>query len=212
MRKAIFIAIALVAALALSVGAFAYPVLVGSRSLGQSHSAAPATTNHPTGGDNSTGNETNDNETDHHTTPPAENETENETGDNDTAPVPPAPEANETENESEMGNVSVEHNVTVTQVGNVTYINGTIVVTQGNVTLVDVSFQIVNDHNGTVNVTFSHTNTVNGVDVVIHGTALLGADERSGFVFGTVTATQNGTLQWERMFAFDLSGAGSSCG
>lgn len=197
MRKAILIATALVAVLALSVGAFAYPVLVGSRSLGPLHIGAPATTSHPKGGDNPTGNETND------------NETENETRDNETEPAPPAPEANETENESETGNVSVVHTVTVTQADNVTFINGTITVIRGNQTLADFSFRIVDDHNGTVSVTFNGTTVVNGVDIAVRGLAVFEPESRSVSVFGTVTATQNGSVLWARMFAFATPGSES---
>ncbi len=204
MRKATLIVTALLAVLALSVGALAYPVVVGVHPFATVHPAAPATASHPRGDDNSTGNQTNDNETGDRETPPAGNESDNETGDNETAPpVPPSPEGNETENESEM-NVSVEHNVTVVQADNTTWINGTIVVTQGNVTLVDVTFQIVVHDNGTANVTFDGTQTVGSMVISVHGVAVFESDSRTLVAFGTATASQNGTVQWTRTFGFEL--------
>jgi hypothetical protein len=216
------IATALVAALALSVGALAYPVVVGTHPLSAVHTGTPATVNHPQTGDNSTGNETNDNETGDHQGASAANETENETAenetsdhqvapfgnetdndteaqDNETAPVPPAPEGNETE----MSNVSVEHNVTVTQKDNTTWVNGTIKVVKDNVTVVDITFQIVVHDNGTANVTFNGTNTVGSSLITVHGFAIYSAERHVLAVFGVATSTQNGTVQWQRMFAFE---------
>jgi len=192
------IATALIAVLALSVGAFAYPVVVGTHPLSTAHAATPATVTHPkTGEDNSTANQTNENET-----------ADNETGDNETAPVPPAPEANETENETDMSNVSVEHNVTVTTVDNTTYVNGTIMVLQGNTTLVDLTFQIVAPDNGTANVTLNETTTVGSTVVTVHGFAVYSTEDHTVDVFGVAMGTSNGTVQWQRMFAFE---APSSC-
>jgi len=204
MRKATLIATALVAVLALSVGAFAYPVVVGSHPLSAVHSGSPVTVNHPKTGDNSTGNETNDNETGDHQSAPTGNETDNETADNDTqdnetAPVAPAPEANETD----FSNISVEHNVTVAQQDNTTWVNGTIMVDNGTTTLVDFTFQIVVHDNGSVNVTINETQTVGSMLVSVHGFAVYSPDRRSVDVFGVATATSNGTVQWERMFAFE---------
>ena len=199
MRKATWIATALIAVLALSVGAFAYPVVVGTHPLSTVHSGSPGTVNHPTTGDNSTGNETNDNETGDHEAPPAANETENETADNETLPIPAMPEFNDTE----MGNISVEHNVTVTQEDSMTSVNGTIVVVQGNVTLVDLSFQIVVHDNGTANVTFNGTETVGSMSISVRGLAVYSPERRTVDVFGVATATQNGTVQWQRTFDFE---------
>ena len=191
MRKAILIATALIAVLALSVGALAYPAMVGTHSLSATHSGSPATATHPkTGDDNSTGNRT----------------SENETQDNETAPVPPPPEANETENETEMGmvNVTLDHNVTVTQVGNVTYVNGTIMVMNGTQTLVDVSFQIVAHDNGTANVTINGTEMVGSTVVNVHGLAVYSTEDHSVEVFGMATGTANGSVQWMRGFEFEV--------
>ncbi len=198
MRKAILVATALIAVLALSVGALAYPMVVGIHPLATAHAASPATVNHPkTGDDNSTGNETN----------------ENETGDNETAPMPPAPEANETENESEMGmvNITVDHNVTVTQVDNVTYVNGTIAVMNGTQTLVDITFQIVAHDNGTANVTINETSTAGSETITVHGFAVYTTEDHSVEVFGVARATQNGSVVWERAFAFEAPFSSYAC-
>lgn len=190
MRKAILIATALIAALALSVGALAYPAMVGTHPLAATHSGSPATVTHPkTGDDNSTGNRT----------------SENETQDNETAPVPPPPEANETENDTDMGmvNVTVEHNVTVAHVDNTTYVNGTIVVLQNGTVLVNTSFQIVAHDNGTANVTINATGAEGALTITVHGVAVYSPEDRSVEVFGVVRATANGTVQWERLFRFE---------
>ena len=199
MRKATMLATALIAVLALSVGAFAYPVVVGTHPLTAAHSA-PATVNHPkTGDDNSTGNQTNENETGDH-----ENETaDNETGENETAP-PPAPEANETENETEMGNVSVDHNVTVTHVGTTTYVNGTIMVIQNGTTLVDIAFQIVSGSGNTTATVVINGTQVTGSDTVsVRGLAVYSPGDHAIDVSGVAMATQNGTLLWQRAFQFE---------
>ena len=212
MRKAAFIGIAILAALALSVGALAYPAVVGSHALATTHPNTPANATHPRGDDNSTGNQTheNENETGDHEAPPGGNETENETGGNETAP--PFPEANETENETFNGSfreISVEHNVTVVQVDNTTWINGTIVVVKGNQTLVNVTFQIIVYDNGTANVTFNGTQVIGNLTVTIQGMAVFDSDRQAVFVFGAAKATENGTVQWERMFGFEVSLSGS---
>lgn len=210
MRKAVFIGIAVLAALALSVGAFAYPAVMGIHPAATAHSSAPATGSHPRGDDNSTGNQTNENETGDHESPPAGNETENETGDNET--TPPPPEANETENETENGSsmgAMVEHNVTVAHSDNTTWVNGTIIVVRGNVTLVDISFQLVVHDNGTANVTFHGTRTIGNVTVTIDGAAVFDPEHRTVLVMGTVKATQAGAVQWERTFGFELPLSGS---
>ncbi len=216
MRKATMLATALIAVLALSVGAFAYPVVVGTHSLSTAHVATPAVTHPKTGDDNSTGNQTNENETGdqqgNQTGDSQENETGdnqgNETGDNETAPVPPAPEANETENETDMSNVTVVHNVTVTQVDNTTYVNGTIMVTQNGTALVDVTFQIVAQDNGTANVTINATSMSGSTTITVHGFAFYSVERQTLAVFGVATATSNGTVLWERPFAFST---GSDC-
>jgi hypothetical protein len=199
--------------LALSVGAFAYPVVVGTHPLSAVHTGSPATVNHPQTGDNSTGNETSGNETGDHQAPPAGNETDNETADNEsadneTAPIPPPPEANETENETDTSNISVEHNVTVTQQDNTTWVNGTIIVMNGTTTLVDFTFQIVVHDNGTANVTINGTQ-VSGSDLIsVHGFAVFSAERNTLNVFGVAADSQNGTVLWQRPFAFEL---GSDC-
>lgn len=209
MRKATMIATALIAVLALSVGAFAYPVVVGTHPLSTAHAASPATVIHPkTGDDNSTANETSDNETGDHQGAPAGNETDNETADNDTgenetAPVPPAPEANETVNETDMSSVSVEHNVTVTRSDNTTWVNGTIMVNNGTTTLVEVTFAIVVHDNGTANVTIDNTQMAGSLRVTVHGFAIYSAERHVLDVFGLATGTSNGTVLWQRMFAFE---------
>lgn len=215
MRKAILIGVALVAALALSVGAFAYPMVVGTHSLSTAHAAAPATVNHPkTGDDNSTGNQTNENETGDsgNQTHEYDNETsDNDTGENETAPVPPPPEANETENESEMsmmGNVTVDHNVTVTQVDNVTYVNGTITVVQNGTDLVTVTFAIVAQDNGTANATINVTQTAGSETITVHGFAVYSTEDHGFAAFGVVKATQNGSVLWWKPFVF---GSDSGC-
>lgn len=210
MRQATMIGVALIAALALSVGAFAYPVVVGLHPSSTALAGSPATVAHPRTGDNSTDNETNENETGDHQVPPAANETENETEAQDNNTAPPGPPSNETENESEVGNVSVEHNVTVAHVGNTTYVNGTIVVMQGNVTVLAVTFNIVATGNGSTNVTINRTDTVNGVLVTIRGFAVFAPDEHMVFVAGTATGTVNGVVQWERPFGFELPVSGAS--
>ncbi len=211
MRKATLLATALIAVLALSVGAFAYPVVVGTHPLSTAHAAAPAAVSHPkTGDDNSTGNWTTGNETGDH-----ENETaDNETGDNETAPVPPAPEANETENgtEWEMGNVSIAHNVTVTQQDNTTWVNGTISVVQNGTALVEFTFQIVAYHNGTANVTINETQSAGSTVITVHGFAVYSPEDRTVRVFGVAKATSSGTVVWERVFAFEAPSSGSCSG
>lgn len=194
MRKASLIATALIAVLALSVGAFAYPVVVGTHPVAAAHAATPAIVNHPKTGDNSTGNETND----------------NETGDNETAPTPPAPEANETENETEMemSNISVEHNVTVAHSDNTTWVNGTIMVDNGTTTLLTVTFQIVAQDNGTANVTINATGMSGSELISVHGFAFYSAEHDGLVVFGVAKATQGSTVLWERPFGFDM---GSDC-
>ena len=194
MRKVILMVAALVAVLALSVGAFAYPMVAGTHALSTGHAAAPATVNHPkTGDDNSTGNQTN----------------ENETQDNETAPVPPPPEANETENETEMAmvNVTIEHNVTVAHVDNTTYVNGTLDVVQNGTTLVSVTFQIVAPENGTANVTINATQMSGSMVITVHGLALYNTEDHSVEVFGIATATTNGSVQWMRGFDFEVPGS-----
>lgn len=187
MRKATMIVTALVAVLALSVGAFAYPMVVGTHPLSTAHAATPATVNHPKNSDdNSTSNQTN----------------ANETGDNETAP--PAPEANETENETEMSNVTVVHNVTVTQMDNTTWINGTIMVVQGNQTLADFTFQIVTYHNGTANVTLNDTQMAGSLTITIHGLAFYASDHGTVEVFGVAAGFQNGTQVWQTPFDFEV--------
>lgn len=192
MRKATIVAAALIAVLALSVGALAYPVVVGSHPLSLFHTGTPATVTHPkTGDDNSTGNETNG----------------NETADNETAPVPPAPEANETENETgngtDVANVTVDENVTEVHVDNTTYINGTIVVVQNGTDLADFTFQIVSYDNGTVNVVINGTQVVGSETVAIHGFAWYSPTEHTVDVTGTAAATSNGTVLWQRAFTFE---------
>ena len=197
MRKALLIATALIAVLALSVGALAYPLVVGAHPLSTAHTAAPAAVNHPkSGDDNSTGNQTND----------------NETGDNETAPAPPAPEANETENESEMdmGNVSVQHNVTVTEMDNTTWVNGTISVVQNGTTLAEFTFQIVSYHDGVVNVTLNDTQMAGSTMVTLHGLAFYSSEHQALEAFGVATASQNGTVLWQKAFDFEVPA--SSCG
>ena len=209
MRKATMIATALIAVLALSVGAFAYPVVVGIHPLSTAHAASPATVTHPkTGDDNSTANETNDNETGDHQGAPAGNETDNETADNDTgenetASVPPAPEANETENQTDLSDVSVEHNVTVTRADNTTWVNGTIMVDNGTTTLDEITFAIVVHDNGTANVTINSTQAAGSLTVTVRGFAVYSAERHVLAVFGMATGTSNGSVVWQRMFAFE---------
>ncbi len=208
MRKATMIAAALFAVLALSVGALAYPVVVGTHPLSVAHTGTPATVTHPkTGDDNSTGNQTN--ETGDH----QGNETGdggNETGDNDaneTAPISPSPEANETENDTDMfaSNVTVDHNVTVTSVDNTTYVNGTVTVSQNGTILVTVTFQVVAHDNGTANATINVTQTVGSETITVHGFTFYSSEEHAYAVFGVVKATQNWSVLWWRPFAFSSS-------
>ncbi|HII39781.1 MAG TPA: hypothetical protein HA326_01015 [Thermoplasmata archaeon] len=203
MRKATMIATTLIAVLALSVGAFAYPAVVGTHPLSAVHSGSPVTATHPKTGDNSTDNGTSDNETGDHQTAPVGNETDNETADNETAPVPPMPEANETENETDMSNISVEHNVTVTQEDNTTWVNGTIMVDNGTATLVDFTFALVVHDNGTANVTINDTTMVGSELITVHGFAVYSADRHVLEVFGVARGAQNSTVLWERTFAFE---------
>ncbi len=204
------IATALVAVLALSVGALAYPVVVGNQPLSLFHSGTPATVTHPkTGDDNSTGNQTNENETGDHQAPTG-NDTENETADNDTAdnetaPVPPTPDLNETENETAMGNVTVTDNVTEAHSGTTTWVNGTIMVEQNGTTLADFTFQIVTYGNGTINVTFSGSQVVGSETVSAHGIAVYSPMEHTVDVFGVADASSNGSVLWQRTFAFDMT-------
>ncbi len=205
MRKATILATALIAVLALSVGALAYPVVVGTHPLSTAHAATPAAVTHPkTGDDNSTGNQANENETGDH----QGNETgvqDNETGDNETAPTPPTPEDNETENDTGMFmfNVTVAHNVTMTQVDNTTYVNGTITVSQNGTALVTVTFQIVAHDNGTANATINVTNAAGSETVTVRGFAVYSPEEHAVAVFGVARATRSGSLVWERFFAFE---------
>lgn len=215
MWKATLIATALIAVLALSVGAFAYPVVVGTHPLSAVQAGSPATVNHPKNSDNSTGNETSDhqaaanehendtaeNETSDHQVAPFGNETDNdtETQDNETAPVAPSP----MDNETDLSNISVEHNVTVTQKDNTTWVNGTIIVDNGTTAVADFTFQIVVYDNGTANVTINGTATVGSELISVHGFAVYSADRHVLDVFGVATATQNGTVQWQRTFAFE---------
>ncbi len=223
MRKATLIVTALIAVLALSVGAFAYPVVVGTHSVPSVHATSPATVTHPTNGDdNSTANETNTNETaDHHA---AANETENDTAENETSDHQVAPFGNETENDTEaqdnetapvspspldndtemgMFNISVEHNVTVAHSDNTTWVNGTITVDNGTTTLLTVTFQIVSQDNGTANVTINATGMSGSESIAVHGFAFYSPEHDAVYVFGVAKATQNGTFVWERMFAFE---------
>lgn len=201
MRKATLIATALIAVLALSVGAFAYPGVVGTHSVPSAHAATPATVTHPKNGDdNSTANETNDNQTGDHQGAPSCNDTENETGDHQGVPS-----GNETGNETEMDmfNISVEHNVTVAHSDNTTWVNGTITVDNGTTTLLTVTFQIVAQDNGTANVTINATGTSGSEFIAVHGFALYSPEHDAVYVFGVAKATQNGVFVWERMFAFE---------
>lgn len=220
MRKATMLATVLIAVLALSVGALAYPVVMGSQPLSLFHTGTPATVTHPkTGDDNSTGNRTGDNETGdqqgNETGDSQGNQTGdqgNETGDNDsneTAPVPPAPEGNETENDTSMfaSNVTVDHNVTVMQVDNTTYVNGTITVVQNGTDLVTVTFAIVAHDNGTANATINVTQTVGSETITVHAFAFYSSSEHQAAVFGVAKATQNGSVLWWKPFAF---GSGST--
>jgi hypothetical protein len=96
MRKAILLATAILAVLALSAGALAYPVVVGTHSLSAAQSGTCSAPAHPKVADDSSGNETRDNETgDHYAEPASDNSTSNETGDHS------GMSANETENETE---------------------------------------------------------------------------------------------------------------
>lgn len=215
MRKATLIVTALVAVLALSVGALAYPVVVGIHPLSAAHAGTPATGTHPkTGDDNSTANETNDNETGDHQGAPSGNDTENETGDNETGDHQGVPSGNETDNETEnetemgMSNISVEHNVTVAHSDNTTWVNGTITINNGTTTLLTVTFQIVAHGNGTANVTINATGMSGSESVTIRGFALYAPEHDAFFVFGVAKGTQGGTVLWERPFAF---GAPSDC-
>jgi hypothetical protein len=97
MRKLSNVAIAIVAALALFVGVFAYPVVAGNHPLSVS-SGAPATAGHPRTADSS-GNETNDTEFDDHQGSSTWNETENGTAENETGDHSSS-DLNETENET----------------------------------------------------------------------------------------------------------------
>lgn len=233
MRKATMLATAVIAVLALSVGALAYPVVVGAHPLSLLHTGTPAIVTHPkTGDDNSTGNQTNENETGDHEneTGPSGNETgdnetgdsqgaptgnetgnetsDNETGENETSPVPPAPEGNETENESEMfaSNVTVDHNVTVSHVDNTTWVNGTITVSQNGTVLVTVTFQIVAQDNGTANATINVTQSAGSETIAVHGFAFYSSEKAAYVVFGVVKATQNGSVLWWRPFVFGSGG------
>ncbi len=195
MRKVTLIATALIAALALSAGALAYPAVVGTHPLATAHASTPATVTHPkTGDDNSTGNETNDNETGDHQGVPSGNETENET-----------------ENETGMSDVSVEHNVTVTRSDNTTWVNGTIIVVKGNTTLADITFAIVVHDGGMANVTFNGTQIVGSTVISIKGVAVYSTEHRAVEIFGVATATSSGTVQWVRMFAFEAPSEFSGC-
>ncbi len=209
MRKATMLATALIAVLALSVGAIAYPVVVGVHPLSTAHPAAPATVSHPkTGDDNSTGNSSNETGNHDNETAPSANETENETGENEGNETAPSfSEGNETENGSEMefANVSVEHNVTVTHVDTTTWVNGTITVTENGTTLVTITFQIVAQGNGSANVTINQTQATGSLEVTIQGKAYYSPYDETAFVFGTVTGSQNGTVRWARVFAFEAS-------
>ncbi len=230
MRKATMLATALIAVLALSVGAFAYPVVVGTHPLSTAHAATPATVTHPkTGDDNSTGNQTNENETgdsqgnetgDHQGNQTGDNQgnepgdQDNETNDNETAPTPPAPEANETENDTGMfmSNVTVDHNVTVSQVDNTTFVNGTIMVSQNGTALVTVMFQIVAQDNGSANATINVTQMAGSETVTVHGFAVFSPEDHAVSVFGVAKATTNGSIVWERFFAFEAPSSSGCSG
>lgn len=219
MRKAPMLATALIAVLALSVGALAYPVVVGTHPLSLFHPGTPATGTHPTtGDDNSTGNETNTNDTGNNQgnqTGDQGNETgdndANETGDNDTAPILPAPDGNETGNLTSLfgANVTVAHNVTVTTVAMTTYVNGTITVSQNGTELVMVTFALVAHDNGTANATINVTQTAGSETVTVRGFAFYSSMEHAYSVFGVAKATQNGSVLWWKPFAF---GSGSFVG
>ncbi len=217
MRKASLIGIALLAALALSVGAFAYPAVVGFHP-SAAHPSTSTTVSHPRGDENSTGNQTNENETgDHQGNQTGDNQGNetgdhegNDTGDNETTPTPPAPEDNETENETGMSmfNVTVDHNVTVTHMDNTTWVNGTIVVSQNGTALVTVTFQIVAHDNGSANATINVTNMAGSETITVHGFAVYHPDDHAVAVFGVAKATQNGSVLWERPFGFEAPSSG----
>lgn len=176
MRSSTLIAATILAVLALSVGALAYPVVHLAANSNATAPAAPTTVDHPTTDDNST--------------------------ENETAPTPPPPELNETENET--GNTSVEHNVTVTHDNGTTWINGTIVVTVGNETVVNLTFSVrVNESQG-ANVTFDGTILVNGTEVHVNGTAMLTPETHTIDVHGTMTLVRDGVTLFARGFAFQL--------
>lgn len=100
MRKARYVAVAIVAALALLVGVFAYPVVAGIHPLAAG-TGTPATAGHSRTADDSPGNETNETETGDHQV----NETENETGS-----APSGSDVNDTENDT--GSVSGDQGAT----------------------------------------------------------------------------------------------------
>lgn len=176
MKKAALIAATLIAVLALSVGAYALPA-VGVHPFSLVLPATPTTVNPPAGRGNSTGNETSANRTGAPAAPPAANA-------------------------SAMGNISVEHNVTVVRAANATWINGTIVVDKGNVTLASITFEIVTYHNGTVSVTINETRTAGSLTITVRGQASFVSATQTLVVFGTATGIQNGLVQWEQTFGF----------
>lgn len=177
MRSMTLIAASILAVLALSVGALAYPVVVHpSANAIATGPAAPTTVGHPAG--------------DH-------NATENETG-----PTPPPADLNETENET--GNASVEHNVTVTEDNGTTWVNGTLVVTVGNETVVNLTFSVRANESQAANVTFNGTILVNGTEVHVNGTAMILPDSHAIDVRGTMALVRDGTPLVIRAFAFQL--------
>ncbi len=212
------IGIALLAALALSVGAIAYPAVVGLHPFATAHASTPTTVSHPRGDDNSTGNQTNDNETGDHQGNQTGDDQGNETGDHqgnqtgDNQGNETGDEGNETENETGMfmSNVTVEHNVTVTHMDNTTWVNGTIVVSQNGTALVTVTFQIVAHDNGTANATINVTQAAGSETITVHGFAVYHPDDQAVEVFGVARATQNGSVLWERFFGFEVPSSG--CG
>ncbi len=213
MRKATMLGVAVLAALALSVGAFAYPVVVGTHPLSTAHAATPATVTHPkTGDDNSTGNQTNENETGDSQGNETGDNQGNQTGDNQGNQT--GDQGNETENDTGMfmSNVTVDHNLTVTHVDNMTFVNGTITVSQNGTALVTVTFQIVAHDNGTANVTINVTQAAGSETITVHGIAVYSPEDHTVAVFGVAKATSNGSVVWERFFAFEAPSSSGCTG
>lgn len=174
---------AVLAVLALSVGALAYPAVVNSHVLPQFGSTTTSpTVSHPTAGD--------DNGTTNHT-------------DNETAPASPPPQVNETENET--GNASEMTNVTETHMDNTTWVNGTIMVTVDNQTVVDVTFSVVAIDGMDANVTFNGTFTANGTTETVSGTAFLVLDLHVAYIHATYTTMRAGVTLDSRDLSFMLS-------